>query len=104
MTKQQGIGALLGICALMIVLSLAGLASDFITHLLGNIDGLLLFAICVMIAGLFALMLFQMAKEEGWIPARHKAADATPAPAAAKPAAKSGAPTANPPESVASSK
>jgi len=85
MTKQQGILGLVGICLLMIVFSLAGLASDFITHLLCSIDGLLLFGICLMMIGIFALMLLAMAKEEGWLPSRHaKAAETAPA---AKPAA-----------------
>ena len=74
MTKQQGIMGLLGVCLFVIVLSLAGLASDFITHLLGNIDGLLLFAICLMMAGLFALMLLMIFKEEGWRPSHHEKA------------------------------
>jgi hypothetical protein len=91
MTKQQGILGLVGVCLFVILLSVAGLASDFITHLLGNIDGLLLFAICLMMAGLFALMLFVMAKEEGWLPSRHgnpdEAAAPAPKPAVAKPMA-----------------
>lgn len=90
MTKQQGVLGLLGVCLFVILMSLAGLASDFITHLLGNIDGLLLFAICLMMVGLFALMLFQLAKEAGWLPSR-ASKDAEPAPApkpvAAKPVA-----------------
>jgi len=89
-TKQQGLLGLLGLCLFVIVLSLAGLASDFITHLLGNIDGLLLFAICLMMVGLFALMLLMIFKEEGWLPSHQKKlAEATPAPkpAAAKPVA-----------------
>jgi hypothetical protein len=90
MTKQQGILGLLGVCLFVILLSVAGLASDFITHLLGNIDGLLLFAICLMMAGLFALMLLMIFKEEGWVPSHHeKSVEAAPAPkpAAAKPVA-----------------
>lgn len=90
MTKQQGILGLLGVCLFVILLSVAGLASDFVTHLLGNIDGLLLFAICLMMAGLFALMLLMIFKEEGWIPSHHEkpaAAAPAPKPAAVKPVA-----------------
>ena len=72
MTKQQGILGLLGVCLFVILLSAAGLASDFITHLLGNIDGLLLFAICLMMVGLFGLMLLMIFKEEGWVPSHHE--------------------------------
>ena len=82
---------MLGICALMVVLSLAGFASDFITHLIGNIDGLLLFAISLMILGIFAVMLLQLVKEEGWIPA-HKENPAAPAPVASARAATPAAP------------
>jgi hypothetical protein len=90
MTKQQGLLGLLGICLFVVLLSVAGLASDFITHLLGNIDGLLLFAICLMMVGLFALMLLMIFKEEGWLPSHHeKTVEAATAPktAAAKPVA-----------------
>lgn len=90
MTKQQGLLGLLGICLFVILVSVTGLASDFITHLLGNIDGLLLFAICLMMAGLFALMLLMIFKEEGWIPSHHEkpvAAAPAPKPVAAKPVA-----------------
>jgi hypothetical protein len=72
MTKQQGVVGLLGMCAVVLVLSVAGLASDFVTHLVGNIDGLLLLMICLMMGGLFSLMLFQMAREESWLPSLHK--------------------------------
>jgi hypothetical protein len=71
MTKQQGILGLVGICLVILLLSFAGLASDFITRLIGNIDGLLLLFICLMMVGLFAGMLFAMGKEEGWLPSRH---------------------------------
>jgi len=93
MTKQQGLLGLLGVCLFVVLLSVAGLASDFITHLLGNIDGLLLFAICLMMVGLFGLMLFMIFQEEGWVPSHHgkpveaAAASASPKPAAAKPVA-----------------
>ena len=71
MTKQQGVLGLVGICVVVILLSVAGLASDFITRLIGNIDGLLLLFICLMMVGLFAGMLLAMGKEEGWLPTRH---------------------------------
>jgi hypothetical protein len=75
-TKEHGILGLVGICLVVLLLSFAGLASDFVTRLIGSIDGLLLLAICLMMFGLFAGMLFAMGKEEGWIPSRRHAADA----------------------------
>jgi hypothetical protein len=69
--------ALLGICAFFILLSVAGLASDFITRLLGSIDGLLLAMVCLLIAGLFFLMLIVLASESGFLPSRHKRDDPT---------------------------
>ena len=76
--------ALLGICAFIILLSVAGLASDFVTRLLTNIDGLLLLMVCLLMGGLFALMLIVLAKESGLIPSHAK-------PSADAPAAKAGA-------------
>lgn len=64
--------ALLGICAFFILLSVAGLASDLITRLLGSIDGLLLAMVCLLIAGLFFLMLVVLAFEAGLLHSRHK--------------------------------
>ena len=72
MPSLRGVLSLLAVCVFIILISVAGLASDFLTHLLSNIDGLLLFAICVMMGGIFALMLFLMVKEEGWLPGAHK--------------------------------
>jgi hypothetical protein len=64
---------LLGICAFFILLSVAGLASDLVTRLLGSIDGLLLAMVCLLIAGLFLLMLLVLASEAGFLPSRKHA-------------------------------
>jgi oxaloacetate decarboxylase gamma subunit len=80
MTKKQGVLGLLGICLLMLVLSAAGLASDFLTRLGLDLDGLLLILCSLLLGLLFLIMLFVIAKEQGWIPERHKK---EPAPAAA---------------------
>jgi hypothetical protein len=74
--------ALLGICAFFILLSVAGLASDFVTRLLGSIDGLLLAMVCLLIAGLFFLMLIVLASESGFLSSRDKHNDSTPGTAA----------------------
>jgi hypothetical protein len=71
--KKEHVLGLVGICVVILLLSFAGMASDFVTRLIGNIDGLLLLFICLMMVGLFAGMLFSMGKEEGWLPSRHHA-------------------------------
>ena len=75
----------------MVVLSALGLAFNFITRLGLDLDGLLLILTCLLMGLLFLIMLYSIAKEQGWIPQRHKkeAAAATPA---AKPAAPRAAP------------
>jgi hypothetical protein len=79
--KKEHVLGLAGICVVMLLLSFAGVASDFITRLIGNIDGLLLLSICLMMAGLFLWMLYLMGKEEGWLPSRHaKESAANPGP------------------------
>jgi hypothetical protein len=82
MTKKHGVLGLLGICLLMVVLSAAGLASDFLTRLGLDLDGLLLILCSLLLGLLFLIMLFVIAQGQGWIPERHKK---EPAPAAAPP-------------------
>jgi hypothetical protein len=76
MTKEHGLLGLLAICVVVEILSFAGLASDFVTRLIGNIDGLLLLFICLMMLGLFTGMLFSIVKAEGWVPSRHHSPEA----------------------------
>ena len=78
MKKEHGILGLVVICIVILAFSFAGVISDFITRLIGNIDGLLLLMICLMMAILFLWMLYSMAEEEGWLPHRHKTAKAIP--------------------------
>ena len=90
MTKTQGVSGLVGICLLVLVLSAAGLASDFLTRLGLDLDGLLLILCSLLMGLLFLIALFSIAMDQGWIPARHKkesAAAAAPAPKAAAPRA-----------------
>jgi len=95
MKKEHGILGLVGICLVIVVLSISGLASDVVTRLDLDLDGLLLIMVSLLMAGLFLLMLFIIAKEQGWLPGGHKkesaavapGAKATAAPAAARPAA-----------------
>ena len=84
--SQRNVLGLIGVCLVVILLSVAGLASDFVTHLLRTVDGLLLLMISLMMAGIFALMLFMIAGEAGWIPARHHEEQPTAAAVPPKPA------------------
>lgn len=86
MTKTHGVLGLIGICVLIVVLSAAGLASDFLTRLGLDLDGLLLILTSLLMGLLFLIMLFVIAQEQGWIPARSKKS-AESKPAAAKAAA-----------------
>jgi hypothetical protein len=72
MKKKHGALALVGICLLIVVLSAAGLASDFLTRLGLDLDGLLLILCSLLMGLLFLIMLVVIAKEQGWIPQRHK--------------------------------
>jgi Na+-transporting methylmalonyl-CoA/oxaloacetate decarboxylase gamma subunit len=90
MTKTHGVLGLVGICLLIVLLSAAGLVSDFLTRLGLDLDGLLLILSCLLMGALFLIMLVVIAKEQGWLPQRHKKEPA-PAPAP-KPAAPRTAP------------
>jgi hypothetical protein len=92
MTKTQGVLGLVGICLLVLVLSAAGLASDFLTRLGLDLDGLLLILCSLLMGLLFLIALFSIAMDQGWIPARHKKEGAAAAAPAPKPAAPRAAP------------
>jgi hypothetical protein len=66
---------LMVMCAVMIVLSLLGIVGGLSRGLLGNMDGILLLGICLMIALISALLLFILAKQQGWF-GKHKSEDA----------------------------
>ncbi len=72
---RQGI-ALALICLIVLAFSVAGIAASFAAHIELNIDGILLIAIGLMMAGIFGLMLLLLAREQGWIPARSKKEEA----------------------------
>jgi len=90
MTKTRGVLGLVGISLLIVVLSAIGLASDFITRLGLDLDGLLLILASLLMGLLFLITLVTIAREQGWIPQRHKK-ESAPAPAL-KPAAPRAAP------------
>ena len=82
MKKEHGILGLVAICLVIVALSVSGLASDILTRLDLDLDGLLLIMVSLLMAGLFLLMLFVIAKEQGWLPARPKKESAAAAPGA----------------------
>ncbi len=86
MTARQGILGVVVVGLIMLFLSLGGVASDFLTGLTLNIDGLLLLAISLMGAAIFLGMLFFLAKSEGWLGKRKEAAAPAPAAKAQQPA------------------
>ena len=55
------------ICLVLIMLSVVGVVSVFVTGLQRDIDGLLLILVCVLMISLFSTMLFVAAKQEGWL-------------------------------------
>lgn len=90
MTKKNGVLSLVGICLLVVVLSAAGVAADFIFHLGLDLDGLLLILCSLLMGALFLITLLVIAREQGWIPQRHKK-ESAPA-SAPQPAAPRAAP------------
>jgi hypothetical protein len=67
MKGQENPIELLVICAVMLVLSILGVAGGLSERLRGTLDGLLIVAICLMTAVIFAILLFVLARERGWI-------------------------------------
>ena len=71
MSAQREVLTLAAICAVIVLLSLLGLVWAFAAGLLYPhilLDGLLLVMICLMMAGIFSLLLLQVAKQAGWLP------------------------------------
>jgi hypothetical protein len=83
---KLGVLEVIGVALVFILLSVAGLGATFYTGILKNIDGLLLIAICLMMALVFTAMLLAFARAQGWI-GRRKSAESTAAPPAAPAAA-----------------
>ena len=70
MSEKKFTFELLGISAVLVVLSVLGILSAFLTHVFDSMDGLLLLAVCLMMAGIFMLMIFWFLKDAGWLPHR----------------------------------
>jgi hypothetical protein len=98
MTQKSNLLEMSALCVLFILLSLWGIIWDFTSGLLtSGIDGIMLLAICLMMGGIFSLMLVVMLWQAGLIPIfqpKAKEAKAVAAAPAAAPAAKSAAPAA----------
>jgi hypothetical protein len=72
MNGQEKPLELLAMCAAVIVLSILGIAAGFSRELFGSLDGLLMLAACLMMALTFALLLFDLAKKQGWLRKRRQ--------------------------------
>jgi len=79
MNEKKATFELLAMCAVLIVLAVLGVVSAFVTHLLDSMDGLLLLAVCLMMAGIFALMILWFLKDAGWLPHRSSGSNDSPA-------------------------
>ena len=95
------------LCVLFILLSLWGIVWDITSGLLtSGIDGIMLLAICLMMGGIFSLMLVVMLWQAGLIPIfkpkAKEAKEAASSKPAAAPAAKPAAPAPAPPPAPAS--
>jgi hypothetical protein len=67
MSVQRGIAGLVLICAVIALLSILGLAGNFATRLESDVDGLLLLMVCLMMGGIFTIMLAMILKNVGWL-------------------------------------
>jgi hypothetical protein len=67
MNEQEKPIELLIMCAVIVVLSILGVVGGLSTRLVGSLDGLLMLAVCLMMALIFSLLLIVLAKEQGWL-------------------------------------
>lgn len=108
MTPKSNWIEMSALCVLFIILSIWGIVWDFTSGLLtSGIDGIMLVAICLMMGGIFSLMLVVMLWQAGLIPifkpkeakegasAKPAAAAKSATPAASAPTAPAPAPTAS---------
>ena len=72
MNGQQNPVELLVISVVMVVLGMIGVMAGFSRDLRGGLDGLLLLFVSLMIALIFAILLFVLARDQGWIGKRSK--------------------------------
>jgi hypothetical protein len=81
LAEKSGFGilevALIGL--FILVVSVIGVAADFIFDLKLDMDGLLLISVCLLMALVSAAMLFFLAKDQGWLGKSKSAAAVAPA-------------------------
>jgi hypothetical protein len=78
------------ICGLFVVLAVVGIIWDIASGLLtSGIDGIMMLAICLMMGGIFSLMILMMVHQAGLLPFFRPAASKAPEAAAQKAAAPS---------------
>ena len=65
--KQESL-ILAGMCLVVILLCLGGLAWAVVSGQLLTLDGILLVLTCLLIGGIFTLMLGLLAHSQGWLP------------------------------------
>ncbi len=80
MNTRTGYLTVAAIVLITILVSFAGVISDFLMGLGLDMDGLLLLSVSLMMALIFAAMLFLVAKQAGWIGARKSGDAASPKP------------------------
>jgi hypothetical protein len=78
-----GILEVVGTGLFILVVSVIGIAADFLFDLKLDMDGLLLISICLLMALVSAAMLFFLAKDQGWL-GKSKSAAASASAAAQK--------------------
>jgi hypothetical protein len=78
MSVRHGILGVVAVGFIMLLLSFAGIISDFLAGLKLDMDGLLLISVSLTMALVFAAMLVWLAKQEGWL-GRRKSAEQTAA-------------------------
>ena len=88
MAEKSGFGILevLGIGLFLLVISIIGIAADFMFDLKLDMDGLLLISVCLLMAIVSAAMLFFLAKAQGWLGKGKSPKPATPAAGGTPPA------------------
>jgi hypothetical protein len=68
---RQGLTLAL-ISLVVLAFSVAGIVAAFVARIALDIDGILLIGTCLLMGGLFTLMLFLTVREQGWLPSRTK--------------------------------
>ena len=86
MNTRTGYLTVAAIVLITILISFAGVISDFLMGLGLDMDGLLLLSVSLMMALIFVAMLYVLAKQAGWIGAK-KSGDAASPKSGNKPAA-----------------